>query len=278
MSTCTKEETLDRCYCRVQNKEINLNDIVEIIIALNTKIVRLRNEVSTLKYINVNQKKKLIKKPEVAAGRLSSRGFEKKLDTINHGKIYNKIIKNEKNETDFSHNKKLHDGSDSPPKIRKKKISKGIQCGSTMEHKRKRISLNCFKIERNIKEHDSLKQHKRRKTSKNNFHVTFDTPMENNSEEKEILSPFQKITENQIGGNLKKFRGCRMGGGAEFCKNHLIPNFNNKVPRMNLYKNAKFDAKNVKRRLDACIVELNGIIEDISLIFPETDIAEDLKK
>ncbi|KAK1133962.1 hypothetical protein K0M31_011748 [Melipona bicolor] len=70
----------------------------------------------------------------------------------------------------------------------------------------------------------------------------------------------------------------RMGGGAEICGSHLISDFHNKMQKINLYKNIKFDAKKVKRRLDACINELNGIIEDVSLILPNMDVTKSLQK
>ncbi|XP_076228020.1 uncharacterized protein LOC116434922 [Nomia melanderi] len=61
----------------------------------------------------------------------------------------------------------------------------------------------------------------------------------------------------------------RMSGGAEFRGNRLISDFGEKIQKICLYKTVKFDAKNVRRRLDACIAELNGIIDDIILIFPD---------
>lgn len=73
------------------------------------------------------------------------------------------------------------------------------------------------------------------------------------------------------------FKTGRMGGGAECHGSRLISNINDKMHKLNLYMNVKFDAKNVKRRLDACIAELNGIIEDVSLIFPDTDISEEAR-
>ena len=73
-----------------------------------------------------------------------------------------------------------------------------------------------------------------------------------------------------------KYSMSRMGGGAEIRGNHLISDFHNKVQKINLYKNIKFDAKKVKRRLDACINELNGIIEDVSLILPNMNVPKSL--
>lgn len=61
----------------------------------------------------------------------------------------------------------------------------------------------------------------------------------------------------------------RMSGGAEFRGNRLISELGEKIQKICLYKTVKFDAKNVKRRLDACIAELNEIIDDIILIFSD---------
>ncbi|KAK9303620.1 hypothetical protein QLX08_004726 [Tetragonisca angustula] len=69
-----------------------------------------------------------------------------------------------------------------------------------------------------------------------------------------------------------------MGDGTKIRGSHLISDFHNKMQKINLYKNIKFDAKKVKRRLDACINELNGIIEDISLILPNMDVTKSLQK
>lgn len=70
----------------------------------------------------------------------------------------------------------------------------------------------------------------------------------------------------------------RMSGGAEIRGNYLISDFHNKMQKINLYKNVKFDAMNVKRRLDACINELNGIIEDVSIILPDMNVSKKLQK
>ncbi|CAL7947587.1 unnamed protein product [Xylocopa violacea] len=363
----TKQVTPNRCYCRVQDEGVSLNEIARIITGLNLKILRLRNEVSALKDINSDGGKKLFKRTEPACRHLSSSCCNRELDASRSNvkfddfivsteskalanffennppnkyrtahKIKDETVKNAIDLNNFVSNGRLQvtDGSsvyDNQLKRRKKKISQGVQCDLIMERKRKRTFLNCFKTEPLTDEYNFSKANKKRKLSaKNDISTTFDSAEEavdttnieeeNNeqivqlntyghSEENPVRAKIDqmckligieskkekwqetKIFKNELTDNVYdmdlpddtenecqffKYSINRMGGGAEFRGNRLMSDFHDKIQKINLYKNVKFDAKNVKKRLDACIDELNGIIEDVSLIFPNSDISKEL--
>lgn len=358
MSMHVKQSTTNRCYCHVQDEEINLNDIAKIITIVNHKILQLRDEISALKNVNYDRKKKLFKKTENACN--ISFSFENDFNTSQSNIKFDKVIFSKKSDilVSFLKNnllnnyktkyKKIDDKAsnyitdlnnlltseklqvrdsefvfENMEKERKMKISQGTQCDLTMDRKRKRSFLNFFKIESYMKDNNVLKPNKKIEfSSKTNLFVTLDsdvnvTKLTNTKEQKNdekyqledltnsennltcakvnytcklIESEKKKSQENKIESKIKnelannkykinladnmedkselfKYSINRMRGGAEVRGNHFISDFHNKIQKINLLKNSKFDAKNVKRRLDACINELNEIIEDASLIF-----------
>lgn len=353
MSACVKEPVPSRCYCRVQDEEVSLNDIARIITALNIKTVQLRNEVNALKNDNANVEEKLCKKSENTRERSSScrygecpdifRSNDKPdrcpevPDTLTHLFRNNSIKKREvgqrniddeghirymiKNNTDCNRVYNL-------PKIRRKKISRNVQCDLSMERKRSFFDRFGIKLFKECK----LKGNKKVKHLSKAKHVTLNSPigevelsngdllkdtqlkncckiyssdigMETINqifEQSQIQSKGRKNTQNQFivqenkiskieldeygtlhknAENKHQIFKCtvtgRMGGGAEFRGSRLISDMNERIQKINLYKHVKLDAKNVKRRLDACIAELNEIIEDVSLIFPDTNISKE---
>ncbi|XP_068969056.1 uncharacterized protein [Bombus flavifrons] len=227
--------------------------------------------------------------------------------TSNHVKDLNNICTNEKLQV-----------TDCKPiirKRRKKKISHGVQCDLRMECKRKRNFLNCFITESHTKVHNLKLNKKMKFSSKSNIHTIFNPDVERmklkNMKEQKNGHIFQLDTyahgeDNAVRGkssqmskliknepkketsreiktkdereSFKHSMTSRMSGGAEIRGNYLISDFHNKIQKINLYKNVKFDAMNVKRRLDACINELNGIIEDVSLILPDMNVSKKLQK
>lgn len=361
MSMHVKQSTTNRCYSHVQDEEINLNDIAKIITIVNDKILQLRDEISALKNVNHDKKKKLFKKSENACNMFFS--FENDLNTSQSNIKFDKFIFSKRSDSlasllknNLLNNyktkyKKIDDKTsnyvtdlnnlltseklqirdsefifENMEKERKMKISQGTQCDLTMDRKRKRSFLNFFKIESYMKDNNVLKPNKKIEfSSKTNIFVTLDsdvniTKLTNTEEQKNdekyqledltnsennitcakvnytcklIESEKKKSQENKIESKMKneltnnkykinltdntedeselfKYSINRMGGGAEVRGNNFISDFHNKIQKINLLKNSKFDAKNVKRRLDACINELNEIIEDASLIFSNT--------
>lgn len=354
MSIDVKNTPPNRCYCQIQDKEVNLNNIAKIFATTNLKILQLQNDVNVLKNVDFNRENKLFQNTKTVCEHLpscskcytpqsnvkfdQSAGLEKSkvLTDFFENNFTNEICNYATHLNDVFINEKLqitdYNTVSADVQENRKTICKEVQCDFIMERKRKRTFLNCFKPDWHKKKPDSLKPNKKMKLSSktNNIHVTFNPNTEeakltkigeqkNNQiskletythdednlarvktnqickltkvESKKELFQESKINDNELAEyNMKipktaederksfEYSISRMGGGAEIRGNNLMSDFHDTIKKINLYKNVKFDAKNVKKRLDACIAELNGIIEDISLIFPNSNISKKLQK
>ncbi|XP_076287165.1 uncharacterized protein LOC143212343 [Lasioglossum baleicum] len=187
------------------------------------------------------------------------------------------------------------------PKDRGKKVSSGVQCDLT-RHKRIRYFFNWFKTELLFMKNIFSKRNKETGSHpKDNNRMSFDCEVAGNKgslfmsrypenseddedfeEDNGIIDWTVEAVEIENEKNKDTLQKDEENGhlGLEswiMQRNRLTSNIHAKMEKICLYKSVKFHAKNVKRRLDACIAELNEIIEDVTLIFPTLNPSDGLK-